>query len=85
MTISSYVHSSYFNKLQKPYDGGRTSKDFIAFMKDPQSDTAGQPPPPPSPAEEWEGVQGSLFVKHLDSKEFDHYLRQVEFFKYLLA
>jgi len=71
----TFKYFSYFNKLQKPYDGGRTARDFIAFMRDPQSEGAGQPPPPPSPTEEWKGVQGALFVKHLSTKEFEDYLR----------
>jgi hypothetical protein len=36
---------------------------------------AGQAPPPPSPEEEWAGLDGSLYLKHLRAKEFDEYLR----------
>jgi len=68
-----YFH--YFNKEQKSYDGGRTYKDFVSFMNnDPLSITAGQPPPPPSPEEQWSGLEGAIFVKHLTGEEFDHYL-----------
>jgi hypothetical protein len=36
-----YFH--YFNKEQKPYDGGRKNKDFVSFMNsDPLSPFAGQ-------------------------------------------
>ena len=69
-----YFH--YFNKEQKPYDGGRTHKDFVNFMNsDPLSPFAGQPPPPPSPEEQWVGLEGSIFIKHLTGDEFDHYMR----------
>jgi len=69
-----YFH--YFNKEQKPYDGGRTHKDFVNFMEsDPLSPFAGQPPPPPSPEEQWVGLEGSIFIKHLTGDEFDHYMR----------
>jgi len=71
-----YFH--YYNKEQKPYDGGRTRKDFVSFMSDPLSPFAGQAPPPPSPEEQWEGLEGSLFIKHLQSNEFDHYLKYKE-------
>ena len=68
-----YFH--YFNKEQKPYDGGRTEKDFIDFMVDPLSPFAGQPPPQPSAEEQWTGLEGAVFVKHLTGSEFDHYMR----------
>ena len=68
-----YFH--YFNKEQKPYDGGRTAKDFIDFMVDPLSPFSGQPPPQPTPEEQWAGLEGAVFVKHLTSAEFDHYMR----------
>jgi protein disulfide-isomerase-like protein len=71
-----YFH--YYNKEQKAYDGGRTSKDFISFMSDPLSPFAGQPPPPPGPEEQWEGLQGNIFVKHLRSTDFDHYMKYKE-------
>jgi len=71
-----YFH--YYNKEQKPYDGGRTAKDFISFLTDPLSPFAGQPPPPPAAEEQWEGLQGALFVKHLKSAEFEHYMRYKE-------
>ena len=45
-----YFH--YFNKEQKPYDGGRTEKDFVSFMESPLSPFAGQPAPPPPPEEQ---------------------------------
>ena len=38
----SFKYFSYFNKEQKDYDGGRTEKDFVNYMKDPQSPTAGK-------------------------------------------
>ena len=68
-----YFH--YFNKEQKAYDGGRTKKDFVAFLSDPLSPFAGQPAPPPGPEEQWEGLQGSIFLKHLKASEFEHYMR----------
>ena len=71
-----YFH--YFNKEQKAYDGGRTKKDFVAFLADPLSPFAGQPPPPPEPEEQWQGLQGAIFLKHLKSSEFEHYMRLVE-------
>lgn len=71
----TFKYFSYYNKEQKDYDGGRTSKDFVRFMSDPQSPTAGQAPPPPSPEEEWAGLDGSLYLKHLRSSEFEEYLR----------
>jgi len=71
-----YFH--YFNKEQKAYDGGRTKKDFVAFLADPLSPFAGQPPPPPEPEEQWQGLQGAIFLKHLKSSEFEHYMRYKE-------
>jgi len=68
-----YFH--YFNKEQKNYEGGRTHKDFVSFMADPLSPFAGQPPPPPSPEEQWTGLEGSLFLKHLTGAEFDQFLK----------
>ena len=50
-----YFH--YFNKEQKPYDGGRTAQDFIDFMVDPLSPFSGQPPPQPTPEEQWAGLE----------------------------
>jgi len=68
-----YFH--YFNKEKKSYDGGRTRKDFVAFLEDPLSPFAGQAPPPPHPEEQWSGVEGSLFLKHLTTSEFDEFLK----------
>lgn len=68
-----YFH--YYNKEQKPYEGGRTHKDFVTFMSDPLSPFAGQPPPPPSAEEQWTGLDGGLFLKHLNGDEFDQYLK----------
>ena len=71
-----YFH--YFNKETKPYDGGRSQQDFIDFMVDPLSPFAGKPPPPPSPEEQWKGLDGSIFIKHLTESEFEHYMRYKE-------
>jgi len=71
-----YFH--YYNKEQKTYDGGRTRKDFVAFLSDPLSPFAGQPPPPPEPEEQWQDLDGAVFVKHLKSAEFDHYMKYKE-------
>lgn len=71
-----YFH--YYNKEQKSYDGGRTSKDFISFLAEPLSPFAGQPPPPPSPEEQWQGLEGGVFLKHLTEAEWEHYLRYKE-------
>jgi len=72
-----YFH--YYNKEQKPYEGGRTYKDFVSFMNsDPLSPFAGQAPLPPSPEEEWKGLEGSIFIKHLTGSEFEHYMRYKE-------
>jgi len=75
--VNGFPTFKYFNyfKDQKPYSGGRTKKDFVAFMKDPLSLNAGQEPPPPSAEEQWAEVQGSLFIKHLRGDEFDHYMK----------
>ena len=71
-----YFH--YYNKEQKAYDGGRTSRDFISFLSDPLSPFAGQSPPPPGPEEQWDGLEGAVFVKHLKTAEFEHYMRYKE-------
>jgi protein disulfide-isomerase-like protein len=71
-----YFH--YYNKEQKPYDGGRTKKDFVAFLSDPLSPFAGQSPPPPGAEEQWQDLEGAIFVKHLKSAEFDHYMKYKE-------
>jgi len=72
-----YFH--YYNKEQKPYEGGRTYQDFVSFMNsDPLSPFAGQAPLPPSPEEEWKGLEGSIFIKHLTGSEFEHYMRYKE-------
>ena len=71
-----YFH--YFNKETKPYDGGRSQQDFIDFMVDPLSPFAGKAPPPPSPEEQWRGLDGSIFIKHLTESEFEHYMRYKE-------
>ncbi|XP_023325871.1 protein disulfide-isomerase A5 isoform X1 [Eurytemora carolleeae] len=71
----SFKYFSYFNKEQKDYDGGRTEKDFVNYMKDPQSPTAGQAPAPPSPEEDWSKVPGNIYLKHLKGAEFEEFLR----------
>jgi len=71
-----YFH--YYNKEQKSYDGGRTRKDFVAFMSDPLSPFAGQEPPPPGPEEQWQDLDGALFVKHLKNDEFDSFMKYKE-------
>jgi len=68
-----YFH--YLNKEKKDYEGGRLKKDFVNFMTDPLSPFAGQPPPPPSPEDEWKDLDGSIFLKHLNMAEFDEFLR----------
>ena len=55
-----YFH--YFNKEQKPYDGGRTEKDFVSFMESPLSPFAGQPAPPPPPEEQVRPARPTLTV-----------------------
>jgi len=68
-----YFH--YLNKETKNYDGGRTKKDFVNFMTDPLSPFAGQPPPPPTPEEQWADIDGSLYVKHLRTADFAEYTK----------
>jgi len=71
----TFKYFNYFNKEKKDYEGGRTKKDFISFMSDPLSLTAGKPPPPPTAEDEWKAVEGSLFLKHLNTAEFDEFLQ----------
>jgi len=71
-----YFH--YYNKEQKTYEGGRTRKDFVAFMSDPLSPFSGQPPPAPPAEEQWQDLDGAIFVKHLKSADFDHYMKYKE-------
>ena len=59
----------YFNyyKEKKDYDGGRTKKDFVAFMKDPENP---QEPESPPPEDHWAGKDGSEHVNHLKNSNF---------------
>ena len=73
-TICSLYHVKgfptfyYFNyyKEKKDYDGGRTKKDFVAFMKDPENP---QEPEAPPPEDHWAGKDGSEHVNHLKNSK----------------
>ena len=75
--VTGFPTFKYFNyfKDQKVYNGGRKKKDFVYFMNNPGLPGAENGPPPPTPEEEWADLPGALFVKHLRTAEFDHFLR----------
>ena len=52
----------------KVYDGDRKKRDFVEFMKDPDNPKV---PEPPSPEEDWAGLEGSEYVIHLTDSNFD--------------
>lgn len=68
----------YFNYLKnsRPYSGGRTESEFVAFMEDPDSPANGQPPPPPSPKEEWGAFDGAEHLTHLTDSNFDNFVKK---------
>jgi len=73
----TFIYFNYF-KTNRPYNGGRSESDFIAFMEDPDSPSNGLPPPPPSPEEEWSGLDGSQLLRHLTDKNFDDFISKTD-------
>jgi len=71
----TFIYFNYY-KNKKDYDGGRSAKDFIKFLQDPEGKVeAPAPPPVESPEEQWKSVPGNLYIKHLNGKDFDHFMR----------
>lgn len=62
----------YFNfgKNPKTYEGGRTEKNFIDFMKNPSDPNAGQP----SIKDDWVEVAGYEHIHLLDDANFDEFI-----------
>ena len=45
-------------------------------MEDPDSPANGQPPPPPSPKEEWGAFDGAEHLTHLTDSNFDNFVKK---------
>ena len=52
--------------------------DFVQFMEDPDSPKNGLPPAPPSPEEEWSGLDGAKHLHHLTETNFDGFVKKTE-------
>lgn len=78
--VKGYPSIKYFNyfKNSKPYEGGRSEADFVAFMKDPQNPLSTAPPIPPSPEEQWSAVEGAEHIRHLTDATFNDFISQQE-------
>lgn len=50
--------------------------DFVKFLGDPDSPENGLPPPPPSPEEEWAGLEGAENLHHLTDSSFDAFVKK---------
>lgn len=76
--VKGYPTFKYFSylKSEKAYDGGRTSEDFIGFMKDPQNPEPAATPPPPSSEDQWAEVDQSNSLHHLSESNFDSVLEK---------
>ena len=74
----TFKYFKYFNKEQKDYNGGRTKKDFIQFLEDPENPLSGQELPKPNPETEWRDFEGAEHVKHLTSDDFHSQIAENE-------
>lgn len=45
-------------------------------MEDPDNPKNGLPPAPPSPEEEWAGLDGSKYLHHLTDSNFDEFVKK---------
>merc|ERR1712013_968347 len=88
--VKGFPTIKYFKDGAMAFDAGdaREEAAILKFMADPK-----EPPPPPPPEaawkeeesdvvhlteEQWQGLQGAIFLKHLKSSEFEHYMRYKE-------
>ncbi|KAK4019857.1 protein disulfide-isomerase A5 [Daphnia magna] len=76
--VKGFPSFIYFNYLKnsRPYSGGRTESEFVSFMEDPDNPKNGLPPAPPSPEEEWAGLDGSKYLHHLTDSNFDEFVKK---------
>ena len=45
-------------------------------MEDPENPRNGMPPAPPSPEEEWGGLEGAQHLHHLTENNFDEFVKK---------
>ena len=70
--VRAYPTLFYFNfgKNQRTFEGGRTAKDFIRFMKNPSDAKMGKP----DPRDDWLELAGNQHVNILDGSTFDKFV-----------
>uniref|UniRef100_T1J0B8 26S proteasome complex subunit SEM1 n=1 Tax=Strigamia maritima TaxID=126957 RepID=T1J0B8_STRMM len=68
--VEGYPTMKYFSFLKtvKPYEGGRTANDFVAFMRNPHVS-------PSDATDEWLGVVGAENIHQLTSSSFEQFLK----------
>lgn len=48
----------------------------MSFLEDPENPKHGEPPAPPSPSEEWAGLDGAQYLNHLTENSFDAFVKK---------
>ncbi|KAG8197832.1 hypothetical protein JTE90_020110 [Oedothorax gibbosus] len=76
--VKGYPTLKYFNyyKIDKPYDGGRTEKEFVEYMKYAVDGVAPPTPPPPPPPEEfWKDLPNGQHVQYMKDATFEDLIK----------
>ncbi len=67
----TFKYFKYFNKEQRPYEGGRTKEAFVNFMSDPENPEAAKPPDAfVSQEDQWKDHEGAENLKLLSKANF---------------